>query len=162
MAVGQLWSWSRSSRCRNACLGPRSTCLRRWDHCVLRRGEALPPERRSTAHLGYATPKSPLASERQGGGFGVGMGADLRTYVQLVGAVLPGHRRKGRCVAGGWTALFGGFGKKEGGGTPDIDVPTFFEMPDRVVAVGDVHGDVEAMLGWRPVLSLFSTLICQE
>ncbi|KAJ1477384.1 Metallo-dependent phosphatase-like protein, partial [Baffinella frigidus] len=73
--------------------------------------------------------------------------APLHRSSRLVGAVLPGHRRKGRCVAGGWTALFGGFGKKEGGGTPDIDVPTFFEMPDRVVAVGDVHGDVEAMLG---------------
>jgi len=50
-------------------------------------------------------------------------------------------------VAGGCQAIFGGFGGKQGAATPDIDVQTVFEMPERVVAVGDVHGDVEAMLG---------------
>ena len=67
--------------------------------------------------------------------------------IQVVGTELRSYRRTRRAVAGGCQAIFGGFGGKQGAATPDIDVQTVFEMPERVVAVGYVHGDVEAMLG---------------
>ena len=117
------------------------------DRAPLHRSPRVSPTPQATACKAYG------GLCQQDGGDGVGMGADVRTCVQLLGAALLGRRGKGQCVAGGLTAIFGAFGGKKEAGPPDVDVPTFFEMPDRVVAVGDVHGDVQAMLGWRPVPS---------
>jgi len=54
----------------------------------------------------------------------------------------PSHAR--RCALLQTRAIFGGTAADE---EPDIEVPTFFPPADRIVAIGDVHGDVDALSG---------------
>jgi len=39
-------------------------------------------------------------------------------------------------------------------------VPTFFPAAERVIAIGDVHGDVDALVGCLKVVSSCSSVVC--